>query len=68
MTVIDMDEFRKKTPASEGSYDGATCRHCGEAWFCLGGDPAVVCISRDGSVTGYAGYLYCSSCGRPHRG
>lgn len=68
MTVIDMDEFRKKIPASEGSYQGGTCRHCGEAWFHLGGDPAFVCIAADGTITGYSGYLYCSSCGRPHRG
>ena len=69
MTVIDMGEFRKKSETGEGSYDGAVCRHCGEAWFQLNGDPAgLVCISRDGAITGYSGYLYCSSCGRPHRG
>ena len=69
MTVIGMDEFRKKNTPGEGGYDGATCRHCGEAWFRLNGDPVgLVCVSTDGAITGYAGYLYCSSCGRPHRG
>jgi hypothetical protein len=68
MDVTDINEFRKKSEAREGSYDGAVCRHCGEAWFCLNGDPVgLVCVSRDGSITGYAGYLYCSACGRPHR-
>lgn len=69
MAVIDMGEFRKKQQKiQEGSgYDGMTCQHCGEAWFCLGGEGAAVCLDEDGSVTGYSGYLYCSSCGRQHR-
>lgn len=68
MDVTDINEFRKKSAAREGGYDGAVCRFCGEAWFQLNGDPVgLVCISEDGSITGYAGYLYCSSCGRPHR-
>lgn len=65
MTVIDMDDFRKKTSFTEGSYDGLTCRYCASAWFCLGGDPAVVCVGPNGEITGYAGYLYCAECGRP---
>jgi hypothetical protein len=68
MAVIDMGEFKRKSEAGQGSYDGAVCVHCGEAWFQLNGDPAVVCIARDGTITGYSGYLYCSACGRPHRG
>jgi len=70
MTVIDMNEFRKKSTEDQASsgYDGAVCRHCGEAWFQLNGDPVgLVCVSKDGAITGYAGYLYCSACGRPHR-
>lgn len=67
MTVTGMDEFRKKREQREESslYDGMVCRHCGEAWFHLGGEGAAVCLDEDGSITGYAGYLYCSSCGRP---
>lgn len=68
MDITDINEFRKKSAASEGGYDGAVCRRCGEAWFRLDGDPAgLVCVARDGSVTGYAGCLHCSSCGSEFR-
>jgi hypothetical protein len=70
MTIADMGEFRKKKQAEEDSsdYDGQVCRHCGEAWFHLGGEGAAVCLDEEGCITGYAGYLYCSACGRPHQG
>lgn len=70
MAVIDMDEFRKKQllPKDDSGYDGMVCVHCGEAWFILGGEGAAVCLDEEGCITGYAGYLYCSACGRPHQG
>lgn len=60
MTVIRLAEHRK----DPDEYDGGVCP-CGEAWFELKGEYAAVCVTRTGNVTGYAGYLYCVSCGRP---
>lgn len=70
MTVTDFGEFRRKKQLQQddSGYDGMVCTHCGEAWFHLGGEGAAVCLDGDGMITGYAGYLYCSSCGRPHSG
>ena len=59
MTVTDLEERRRA--AAEPKYDGLVCI-CGEAWFTLGPDGAVV-LSTDGAVTGYAGVPHCLSCG-----
>lgn len=61
MTVIRLDDHRESDP---NGYDGAVCP-CGEAWFELKGDRVGVCLSRTGTITGYAGYFFCVSCGRP---
>jgi len=73
MTVTDLEHFRRKrqlqhSEEDSDGYDGQVCVHCGEAWFILGGEGAAVCLRDDGGITGYSGYLYCSSCGRPHQG
>lgn len=57
MDVINLEERRR---ISESAYDGLTCP-CGEAWFTLDG---AVCLTRDGTVTGYSGTLRCVSCGQ----
>lgn len=62
MTVIKLDDRRNRQEPE--SYDGAVCI-CGEAWFELKGEYTAVCLSRTGDVTGYAGYFFCVSCGRP---
>lgn len=64
MTITDLEERRRA--AAEPEYDGITCG-CGEAWFELRGSPESptvgVCLGPDGELAGYAGVLYCLSCG-----
>lgn len=46
-----------------------TCE-CGSAWFMLKGNKDIaengaVCVTQEGSVTGYHGDLFCLECGKP---
>jgi hypothetical protein len=59
MTITDLNDRRRA--AAETGYDGLVCA-CGEAWFSLGPDGAVV-LDADGAVSGYAGVPCCRSCG-----
>jgi hypothetical protein len=68
MDVIDLNERRRAAQEAE-LPETATCP-CGEAWFELRGGPTengAVCMTPDGSITGYAGYPHCVSCGKPYQ-
>lgn len=60
--VIRLDERRENPPGG-----GCAICPCGSGWFELripGADrPGVVCLSPDGTVSGYAGAPYCMECG-----
>jgi hypothetical protein len=55
-----MDNIIEFPARPEEGYDGRLCP-CGSAWFTV----SAVCLSRDGSVTGYAGAPVCVECQEP---
>jgi hypothetical protein len=68
MDIIDLDQRRRE--AQPPAPDYATCP-CGEAWFELRDGPeatpnGAVCMTLDGSVTGYTGRPHCISCSKPY--
>jgi hypothetical protein len=59
MTVTDLND--RRAAAADTGYEGIMCP-CGDAWFTLGPDGAVV-LDVDGTVSGYVGTPRCMSCG-----
>lgn len=49
------------------NYDGATCPHCGSAWFRLSSTeekPAGIALSKTGSIIGWSGVVTCGDCNK----
>ncbi|MEU1552107.1 hypothetical protein ABZ517_05220 [Streptomyces scabiei] len=63
--VINLNDHRT---AGEPDRGFAACP-CGSGWFELrsGTRAGAVCLSEDGTVTGYSGHPYCIECKTPWR-
>jgi hypothetical protein len=59
--LVSLEEARRKRDAGTEEYDGYV-HSCGEAWFHFGAN-SFVCLSKEGTITGYSGVLFCASCG-----
>jgi len=68
MDIIDLTERRRA--AEEAQLPATAVCPCGEAWFELRGGPTgngAVCMTPEGTVTGYAGVPTCVGCGRSYQ-
>lgn len=72
VTVVrDLDQARAARSAAQPGSTPAACA-CGCEWFALRGGPAApdpdsagfVTMTVNGSITGFAGQIVCSECGR----
>ena len=53
------------------AYEGATCLHCGSAWFTFApleedeGSLVGICLDADGAISGWTGRIVCLECEEP---